>query len=1027
MLFITFCVKKPTLCNGDTLAFTSTGLHHNLSQDVPTDSFLYSSLWVYKQNMRVLTWRKFSLAWLIQILSGDIELNPGPDSINNITKLEDLCSKKGLKLLHQNIRGLQGSFDELKNILLRNKIDVFGLTEIFVNKILPDSMFSIPGYTFIRIDRNSGSGGGVGVYIRNGIDYTRRIGLENDSYESIWIEIKPKKSKPIILGIIYRPPDSSTYLSKDFNQTLNENLLTLDKESKETIIMGDINVDYVKDNDHREIKISFTNNGFKQLLKTPTRITPTSATLIDIIHANNSQNISHTAVIPSSLSDHDLTACVRKMNNIKYAPENIRCRDYRNYDVNQINNDLLNVNWEQVYNKTSSSEAWKVMETILKETLNTSAPFISKRIKGKPSPWITDRIKTEMNSRDQLMRKARKSKKYSDWKLYRQKRNYVNNEIKRTKRSYYKTKLTENATNPDKFWKTIKEIFPAKSKERKLPNSFKLSSHTINDKHTIANEFCRFFITVANNLKKKAFPLVNLVWKPKNTAINFTKHQFSFRNVTEQEVLKHLKHLKRKCAVGLDDIPSSFLKDTAYVIAKPLTHIINCSLRNGTVPDSFKHAKVTPIFKSGAQDILDNYRPISVLPTVSNVLESCVHNQLMEHLENHNLLSSCQFGFRKNRSTEHASVYFTDKIRKAMDSGLFTGAIYIDLSKAFDTISHSTLIDKLPDFGITGISQDWFSNYLFGRYQLVTYKGQQSSLEPIFCGVPQGSILGPLLFLLHFNDVTTALSNCQIVKYADDTVIFYSHKDIEKIEQVLNEELSHITKWLQENELIVNTKKGKTEVMIFGTGRRLKNIADQPIEIKHQETILNQTNTYKYLGLTLNCTLNMSEHVQTSLKRAASRVNLLKKMRRFLDEKTAALIYNAMILPIITYCCFATYGTTPPSLDEKIVALERRAQKIVGNDVTLPSSNKINTKRVVTYAHRCIHGITNSHFKNYFEVQKSNINTRNNGHMIRLQKVKIEAARSSFYFQGAVAFNKLPRELRMEKDIAKFKSLLKKL
>ena len=399
----------------------------------------------------------------------------------------------------------------------------------------------------------------------------------------------------------------------------------------------------------------------------------------------------------------------------------------------------------------------------------------------------------------------------------------------------------------------------------------------------------------------------------------------------------------------------------------------------------------------------------------------------MEHLENNNLLSNCQFGFQKNRSTEHASVFVTDQIRKAMDRGLLTGAIYLDLSKAFDTISHSTLIDKLPDFGITGIPQVWFSNYLFGRYQRVIYKNQLSPLEPIFCGVPQGSILGPLLFLLHFNDISTVVSKCQIVKYADDTVLFYSHKEIENIEQVLNEEFSYVAKWLEENELIVNTKKGKTEIMIFGTSKRLKNIADQAIEIIHHGTKLNQTNTYKYLGLKLNCTLNMSAHVQTSLKKAASRVSLLKKMRSFLDVKTSALIYNAMILPILTYCCLSTYGNTPPSLDEKVKALERRAQKIVGKDVLLPSSNEIKMKRVVTYVHRCINGITNSHFEKYFQVQNSRINTRNNGHMIKIPKVKLEAARSSFYFQGAVAFNKIPREVRMEKDLTKFKSLLKKL
>jgi len=434
---------------------------------------------------------------------------------------------------------------------------------------------------------------------------------------------------------------------------------------------------------------------------------------------------------------------------------------------------------------------------------------------------------------------------------------------------------------------------------------------------------------------------------------------------------------------------------------------------------------VTPIYKSGAHDSLDNYRPISVLPAVSKILERCVYDQLMEHLENHKLLTTCQFGFRKNRSTEHASVYFTDQIRKAMDSGLLTGAIYVDLSKAFDSISHSTLIDKLPDFGITGITQDWFTNYLFGRHQRVNYKNQLSSLEPVLCGVPQGSILGPILFLLYFNNLTTVLSKCEIIKYADDTVLFYSHKDIKVIQNVLNDEFLKVTKWFENNELVVNTKKGKTEIMTFGTSKRLKKIGDEPIRMTYRGMALSNTKTYKYLGLNLNCTLNMSEHVQISLKKAASRLSLLKKTRSLLDVKSATLIYNAMVMPIINSYYLATYGTTSPSLNEKVAALERRAQKIIGKDISLTSSHEIQTKRIVTFVYRCIHGIVNSHFENYFEVQSSRFNTRNNGHMIRLPKVKLEAARSSFYFQGATAFNNLPSNIRMETDFLKFKRLLK--
>ena len=174
---------------------------------------------------------------------------------------------------------------------------------------------------------------------------------------------------------------------------------------------------------------------------------------------------------------------------------------------------------------------------------------------------------------------------------------------------------------------------------------------------------------------------------------------------------------------------------------------------------------------------------------------------------------------------------------------MITGAVYIDLSKAFDTISHATLIEKLLDFGITGIPQEWFCSYLFGRYQQVQYHQNLSSPEPLFCGVPQGSILGPLLFLLHFNEAASILSKCKIVKYADDTVMFYSHKDIQEVEKVLNNDFALLTNWLEQNELIVNTKKGKTKVMMFGTNKRLNKLNDLEIKVKHRQTTINNSIT----------------------------------------------------------------------------------------------------------------------------------------------------------------------------------------
>ena len=294
------------------------------------------------------------------------------------------------------------------------------------------------------------------------------------------------------------------------------------------------------------------------------------------------------------------------------------------------------------------------------------------------------------------------------------------------------------------------------------------------------------------------------------------------------EVLKHLKGLKWKKAVGIDEIPNCLLKDGAELIAAPLAYVINLSLKTGIVPSDFKLGKVVPLYKSGQHNILDNYRPITILPAASKILEKCVHSQLLSYLEEHKLLSVNQFGFRRNRSTELANILFVDNIRKAMDSGHMTGALYIDLSKAFDTISHSAILSKLDEYGVRETENEWFCNYLFNRSQVVCLDGILSPSYPIFCGVPQGSILGPLLFLIHFNGIHNTRLKCKILMYADDTVIYFSHHSKITIERALQQELELISMWLNDNELIMNLKKGKTECMLFGTGKRLSKL-DNPV------------------------------------------------------------------------------------------------------------------------------------------------------------------------------------------------------
>ena len=251
------------------------------------------------------------------------------------------------------------------------------------------------------------------------------------------------------------------------------------------------------------------------------------------------------------------------------------------------------------------------------------------------------------------------------------------------------------------------------------------------------------------------------------------------------------------------------------MISVPLSHIINLSLETGNFPQQWKVAKISPLLKSGSTTNFDNYRPISVLSIVSKVIEKIVQKQLMNFLDENKLLSTRQFGFRAKMSTELAATLLLDDVRKNVDKGKLVGAVFIDLSKAFDTISHSKVLTKLPSYGIDGKELRWFEDYLFNRPPQVSYNGVLSEPQHLKSGVPQGSIIGPLLFVLFFNDITDAIET-NVIKYADDTVIYWADKDVSNLSKILTNEMTKLEKWMDENELILYVKKEKQRCWFLG-------------------------------------------------------------------------------------------------------------------------------------------------------------------------------------------------------------------
>ena len=775
-------------------------------------SYSYQSLFIAKRSLvlHVAKNRGKLLICLLLIISGDIETCPGPSLLKNIGDFT---------IFHQNIRGLAGKKDLLQNFILQKNIKIFAVTETLLQDKIPTSLVDIRGYVFERNDRNN-NGGGTGMYIKQDIEYIKREDLADNDIEATWIEINQKNCKSFILGVVYRPPDSSKHLSKNFDKKFINTIEKVNNENKEILIVGDLNINYLSKDSHLQLKESIALQGMHQIIKEATRTTIDTKTLIDIILTNRPDNLCSASVILSTLSDHDIIGCKRKINNIKASSIIITCRDYKNYDHIKVNAELSETDWSAVYNSEHVNTSWNALKEILTNIINKHAPLIQKSVKGKKSPWLSREVKAEMNSCDSLRRKFQRTRSGKDHQAYKQQRNKTNISVRKAKQEHHRKLLNDSSSNSQKFWKAIKNIFPTKEKSLSA-KLFIVDNITYSIPSDIASKFCTFFSGIATHLKSKSNLFKNFIWARPFPNQNKTYTTFKFRQVTVNEVFKQLKGLQRKKSCGVDNLAAGYLKDSAINIAKPLTYIINLCLVQGEVPEDFKIGKVTPIHKSGAKNIMDNYRPVTVLPLCSKILERCVHSQLMDHLENHKLLSKNQHGFRRKRNTEITATIFVDTIRRNMDEGRLTGAIFIDLSKAFDTLSHSQIINNLSNYGVYDTEMEFFINYLFNRKQCVNFQNTISQTESITSGVPQGSILGPLLFLLSFDGVADVVRESDILMYADDTVIYTSSKNCDELQQKLSADFARVADWMERNELITNMKAGKTECT-FGTAQKTK-------------------------------------------------------------------------------------------------------------------------------------------------------------------------------------------------------------
>ena len=370
--------------------------------------------------------------------------------------------------------------------------------------------------------------------------------------------------------------------------------------------------------------------------------------------------------------------------------------------------------------------------------------------------------------------------------MYKKLRLYVNKQVRKCKSDYYQDLILKNKGNPTKLWKTLNDVTGRKNTPS--VTCIVADNVTYTDSKSIAETLNLFFTSIGSTLAAKLMPTAS---PSSQTVVQEPEHQ----PITENFVLNQLKSLKTNKAIGLDNISARLIKDASVVICGQLTCLYNRSLQSAVFPNIWKMGKVTALFKSGSRLDANNYRPITVLPTLSKILEKAVHSQVYGFLKTNELLSLNQFGFREKLSTAVALARFTDTILDNMDDGQLTGVAFLDLSKAFDTVNHSRLILKLKSIGFSSHVCEWFESYLTHRCQVTVVDNYKSSVKPVNVGVPQGSILGPLLFIIYVNNLPNCITSCKISMYADDTVIHYSSKSDKSIETKLNEDLLNVHKW----------------------------------------------------------------------------------------------------------------------------------------------------------------------------------------------------------------------------------------
>lgn len=809
---------------------------------------------------------------ILLLLSFDIETNPGPEG--------------EMSIFNWNVRSIRNKMDYLKDI--SEDYDLLCLTETHLDTNIPTSDVQIDGFSLYRKDRNF-AGGGILIYTSDLLYSKRRTDIESNNYEMIWLEVIFKNSKTMI-GVLYRPPNENPLF-------WNYLKFSIDKAQEATnniIITGDINVNLLNELNNHPLKDIMNTFNLSNTIKEPTRPGTRSNTLLDpVIITDTISCISSSVLdIDRSYSDHNASVCHIS---IPHTLKNVYKRDvwlYKKGDYDKFNRLILECDWANLLHSCQNVDlACEAFTTKFIQFAKQCIPTKTITVRPNDKPWMSSELRKEIKIREKFYKKYKKNNSVLNLNNFKKQRNKVNNMKKFARVNFYENIngiIDHSYSNdPKSYWKLINRLIKQSGTSTTIPPLIdNMTGSIIYNEDDKANLLNKYFCTISNiedgNIDTPEF-------------MCRTNASFGALVVNQAEIVDVIKNLKLGKASGCDDISHHMLKYTSESVAIPLSILFNMSLTKTKFPILWKRATVIPLFKKGDKHIVSNYRPVSLISCVGKVLERVVFKHMYNFLINNNLFYQQQYGFLPKHTTVYQLIEMYETICKALEEKQHTCLIFCDISKAFDRVWHRGLIKKLEMYGFKNEFLLWLKSYISNRQQLVLIKDSKSTYDDINAGVPQGSVLGPLLFLIYINDIADNLNSLARL-FADDTSLSYSSQNIQEIELNINQDLNKLNVW--STKWLTMFNPNKTELLFISNSWNGQNI-----NIQFNGVQLESMDSHRHLGVLLSKDAKWTSHINSIYESCMKKVNVMRKLKYILNKSTLLKIFKCFILPVLEYAC----------------------------------------------------------------------------------------------------------------------------